>query len=143
MQRFKSSGCTPAAQPPPNSSSIRRPVKFSHPRLKKVQSLSVPDIQINVGVVSAVTRKRSSLSRSSASCPLRSSKRKARRIKGTVVNNRNSCKEKTRLTGSVSVKGPWPCSAPQMDKRARMLAEVAAPVDPKRKADQSKNGTKE
>jgi hypothetical protein len=30
-----------------------------------------------------------------------------------------------------------------MDTSATMLAEVAAPVDPKRKADQSKNGTKE
>src|SRR6266481_5167635 len=62
----------PSAQPLPSSCSRLRPVKSSHPLLKKVQSLSGPDTQIITGAVSAMARKRASLSRSSSSACLRS-----------------------------------------------------------------------
>jgi hypothetical protein len=41
-----------------------RPVNLSQPSLKKVHFLSGPDIQIRTGAVSATSRKRCSLSRS-------------------------------------------------------------------------------
>ena len=56
------------------------PVNVNHPRLKKVQSLSGPETQIITGAVSAIFRKRSSLSRSAAS---------ARLALGDVVNRSN------------------------------------------------------
>src|SRR5271165_6631660 len=53
--RSRSSGCTPEVHPSPHSCSIDRPVKSSQPLLKKMHSLSVPDIQIRTGAVSADT----------------------------------------------------------------------------------------
>jgi hypothetical protein len=44
-------------------------VNFSQPSLKKVHFLSGPDIQISTGAVSATSRKRRSLSRSTPSAP--------------------------------------------------------------------------
>ena len=49
-----------------------RPAKSSHGLLKKVQRLSKSDIQIITGAVSAMFRKRSSLSCNAASARLRS-----------------------------------------------------------------------
>src|SRR6266702_7639628 len=49
-----------------------RPVNFSQPSLKKVHFLSGPDIQISTVTVSATSRKRCSLSRSTPSDPFSS-----------------------------------------------------------------------
>src|SRR5277367_2580722 len=62
MQRARSSGWTPDAQPSPISSPMDRPLKSSQAWLKKVQSLSVPDTQIITAGLSAIRRKRPSLS---------------------------------------------------------------------------------
>src|SRR5271170_2983729 len=61
-QRSRSSGCIPEVQPLPSSCSQVRPVKSSQHLLRKVHSLSVPDIQISTGAELATRRNRSSLS---------------------------------------------------------------------------------
>src|SRR5208282_676548 len=87
-------------------------------------------------------RKRSSLSPSSSWATLRSSTRTAKTKKGPEVQNKNNCSDKTRLMGSASVKGPRPWTAPQMDIRAMIVAEEPTPAEPKRNADQTRNGTR-
>jgi len=59
---WKSSKCTPSAQPTPHSSSSVRPVNSSQVWLKNVQSASVPAIQSSTGATSAMMRKRASVS---------------------------------------------------------------------------------
>src|SRR5688572_26528225 len=60
MQSWKSSGCTPSAQPLPRSCSKLRPVKLSQVELKKSHRPSSPDIQSITGAWSASRRKRAS-----------------------------------------------------------------------------------
>ena len=77
-QRWRSSGWTPESHPSPNSCSRVRPLKASHPLLTKVQPLSGPATQIIRGATSAISRKRSSLSRRAAS---------ARRARNSVTSS--------------------------------------------------------
>ena len=79
-------------QPLPSASSRVLPVKASHPWLKKVQSLSGPEIQIMTGAVSAMLRNRFSLSCSAASVCRRSvmSSTRAMEHVGSPLSSRTS-----------------------------------------------------
>jgi len=109
----------------------------------KVHNLSVPDIQINDGEVSAISRKRRSLSRNTCSRLFVLLDQDGQDDEGTVVASKNNCTSVTLAIGFVSLKGPSRWTSPQIAIMAMIVAEVLTPVDPKRRAAQSKNGTRE
>jgi hypothetical protein len=83
-------------------------VKSSQSLLKNVQSLSGPDIQISTGVVSAMERKRASLSVRAFVFWRRSSMSVARNISGMDTVIRNSWSESTLSVEALTAKGPRP-----------------------------------
>ena len=64
-------GCRQESQPFPSACSIVVPVNISQGSFKKCRAYPVPEIQIITGAVSAMLRKRSSLSRIACSISLR------------------------------------------------------------------------
>src|SRR5580704_11319928 len=65
----------------------------------------------------------------------------ARTMKGAATKSRNTCIEGTLLADSDPTKGPRPWTAPQIARKATVIATLLTPVVPKRNADQSKKGT--
>ncbi len=62
-------------------------------------------------------------------------------MNGAAVNNRYSCNDGTLPIDSGPTAGPRPCTAPQIARKATAIMMLLTPVDPKRNADHSKNGT--
>ena len=117
-----------------------RPVKSSQPLLKKVQSLSAPDIQMSTGAPSAIERKRASLSLSMLARWRRSSMSVARNISGTDIVTRNNWSASTLSTGVLTANGPRPWTAPEIDRDATTRSDVLTPAGPNRTAAQRRNG---
>ena len=64
-------------------------------------------------------------------------------MKGLAANKKKSCKENTLLAGAPAENGPRPWIMPQIEKRPITIVEFVIPAIPKRKADHSRNGTRE
>src|SRR5437762_3485334 len=118
-----------------------RPVNSSHGLLKKLHSLSGPDIQMRTGAASAVIRKRSSLSRSSVSVVARSSINAAKNNSGTDRTIRNIWIPSALCSADPAENGPCPRAVLQMAAKVMIEIAVVAPNEPNRNAAHRSNGT--
>jgi len=64
-------------------------------------------------------------------------------MKGIAATTKNSCSDHMLVDNPSAANGPRPWANPQIDKKQTTNIEVLMPRDPKRKADQSKNGIRE